>query len=277
MSHVATVWAWKQKTGSPMRKLVLLQLADASDKLGRSRYSVHKMAKQAETAERTVQRHISGLVEIGLVEVVRQGGRVKGRNLASVYRLRYEFDGAVDALLEDDELVTLGRQRVTPKPVGGVTESGTGVSQSPAGGVTESPFPGNRYPVKDIPVNPDAGIPKDKTASPAKSESESNDWMFLNEVAKAFNDNLPAHTKAKIPQPFAHNRITRIREIVAEHARFAKADAWEWYFSGINELEFWNGKTEGKKFKRNIDYFLKPDTFINMYEEVESLAEDVLS
>jgi len=113
----------------------------------------------------------------------------------------------------------------------------------------------------------------DKTATPAKQDAEKSKHEFLTLVAGSFNEHLPDHTPAKIPQPLAFNRIGRIQEIIDEEPIFSDIAGWDWDFSGINDLEFYNGRHPDKNFKCNIDYFLKPETFNQLYEKVDAMGD----
>lgn len=99
-------------------------------------------------------------------------------------------------------------------------------------------------------------------------------YEMLNRIAELFNENLAAHTPAELPQPFNYHRQDRIREIISERPDFKNLGMWEWYFSGINELPFWNGKDKENGFKRGLDYFLKPETMSQMIEAVEALETE---
>lgn len=67
MSYEAQTWAVKQKTGSPARKAVLMNLADRADEAWSCFPGQKRIADDTELGERTVRRALEDLVEVGLV------------------------------------------------------------------------------------------------------------------------------------------------------------------------------------------------------------------
>lgn len=69
MSTKAIAWAWDQKTGSPAAKVVLVALAEhvAMDSW-QGFPSVKRLADYCEISQRTVQRHLQDLEDLGLIE-----------------------------------------------------------------------------------------------------------------------------------------------------------------------------------------------------------------
>ena len=86
MSMELMVRAMKAKVGNPLRKLVLIKLADNASDQGECWPSVPYIAEQCEISERSVQNHIKQLVKDGLVSVeVRKAAT--GLNRTNVYKL----------------------------------------------------------------------------------------------------------------------------------------------------------------------------------------------
>lgn len=88
------VKAMKVKVGNPLRKLVLLKLADNASDLGECWPSYQHIADQCEISKRSVMNHIEALCECGLVKKELRPGP-KG-NSSNVYRL--DFSSAGDSL-----------------------------------------------------------------------------------------------------------------------------------------------------------------------------------
>lgn len=88
------VKAMKVKVGNPLRKLVLLKLADNASDHGECWPSYQHIADQCEISKRSVMIHIDALCECGLVKKELRPGP-KG-NSSNVYRL--DFSSAVDSL-----------------------------------------------------------------------------------------------------------------------------------------------------------------------------------
>ena len=86
MSMELMVRAMKAKVGNPLRKLVLIKLADNASDQGECWPSVPYIAEQCEISERSVQNHIRQLVEDGLV-TVEERKATTGLNRTNVYKL----------------------------------------------------------------------------------------------------------------------------------------------------------------------------------------------
>lgn len=86
MSMELMVRAMKAKVGNPLRKLVLIKLADNASDQGECWPSVPYIAEQCEISERSVQNHIKQLVEDGFVSVEERKSS-NGLNRTNVYTL----------------------------------------------------------------------------------------------------------------------------------------------------------------------------------------------
>ncbi|MNM57995.1 hypothetical protein D3C76_240230 [compost metagenome] len=95
MSMELMVKAMKTKVGNPLRKLVLIKLADNANDMGECWPSYQHVADQCEISKRSVMNHISTLCDAGLIrKEIRKGGP-KG-NSSNIYHLI--FGGAADSL-----------------------------------------------------------------------------------------------------------------------------------------------------------------------------------
>ncbi|GEM_PF-1536342 len=95
MSMELMVKAMKTKVGNPLRKLVLIKLADNANDLGECWPSYQHVADQCEISKRSVMNHINTLCGAGLLrKEIRKGGP-KG-NSSNVYYLT--LSGAADSL-----------------------------------------------------------------------------------------------------------------------------------------------------------------------------------
>lgn len=89
------VKAMKRKVGNPLRKLVLIKLADNANDQGECWPSYQYIADQCEISKRSVISHINALVKAGLLrKEIRKGG-AKG-NSSNIYVI--DFSGAGNAL-----------------------------------------------------------------------------------------------------------------------------------------------------------------------------------
>ncbi|WP_338459532.1 helix-turn-helix domain-containing protein [Pseudomonas sp. TE3-3-F2023] len=95
MSMELMVKAMKTKVGNPLRKLVLIKLADNASDQGECWPSYQHIADQCEISKRSVMNHINTLCDAGLLrKEIRKGGP-KG-NSSNVYYLT--LSGAADSL-----------------------------------------------------------------------------------------------------------------------------------------------------------------------------------
>lgn len=91
MSMDLMVQAMKIKVGNPLRKLVLLKLADNASDLGECWPSYQHIADQCEISKRSVMNHIEALCECGLIKKELRTG-LKG-NSSNVYQLNLRSAG----------------------------------------------------------------------------------------------------------------------------------------------------------------------------------------
>lgn len=143
MSWYASAWAARCRVGNPTRKLVLLALAENCNPDGYSPVSYEYLANVSECSEKSVQRHLAALVDMGLLERRRRRD-AKGHLLG--YQMWLQLDNqdhlrpiaktsraatACDATLPDeteaqetkcpvgpaDSLSTLPDRESTPSPI----------------------------------------------------------------------------------------------------------------------------------------------------------------
>ncbi len=80
------VLAMKARVGNPLRKLVLIKLADNASDSGECWPAVATIAFECEISERSVQNHIKQLVADGFVRVEERRG-ANGVNRSNIYHL----------------------------------------------------------------------------------------------------------------------------------------------------------------------------------------------
>ena len=86
MSMSLMVAAMKLRVGNPLRKLVLIKLADNASDVGECWPSYQHIADQCEISKRSVMNHITSLCEAGLLRKETRKGGPKG-NSSNVYFL----------------------------------------------------------------------------------------------------------------------------------------------------------------------------------------------
>ncbi|EKK6279447.1 helix-turn-helix domain-containing protein [Escherichia coli] len=138
MSMELMVKAMKIRVGNPLRKLVLIKLADNASDQGECWPSYQHIADQCEISKRSVMNHIAALCESGLVKKVTRKGE-KG-NSSNIYLLH--LDGAGDSLGSSAN-----------NSLSGAAKSPGSAGVAPGGSAGDSPRTSHSFePVKE-PVN----------------------------------------------------------------------------------------------------------------------------
>ncbi|HCI5997712.1 TPA: helix-turn-helix domain-containing protein [Klebsiella variicola subsp. variicola] len=159
MSMDLMVQAMKIKVGNPLRKLVLLKLADNASDLGECWPSYQHIADQCEISKRSVMNHIEALCECGLIKKELRTGP-KG-NSSNVYQLNLRSAG-------DSPGGSANRS------LPGATDSLPGAGDSPGGSAGAAPRISHSFEPVNEPVNePIKHIGASATASaPARSAKQ---------------------------------------------------------------------------------------------------------
>ena len=181
MSMELMVKAMKTKVGSPLRKLVLLKLADNANDQGECWPSYQYIADQCEISKRSAMNHIEALLEAGfLTKTVRKG--VKG-NSSNVYLLNL-----------DAKPVNNGGENPAPPSAGDSLGSANAAppSANAAPGGSANAAPGISHFLEPVnePVNEALVVPsklkKPKRASGVPDEflvdQRMLDWLSANQI-----------------------------------------------------------------------------------------------
>ncbi|MNG58144.1 hypothetical protein D3C79_162670 [compost metagenome] len=152
MSMELMVRAMKMKVGNPLRKLVLLKLADNASDQGECWPSVPYIAEQCEISERSVQNHIQQLVKDGLVRIEKRLAD-NGLNRSNVYRITLSGSGANAAPY-------------------GANPAPRGESPAPGGGAAPAPRISHSFEPVIESVNEPSNVPSDDgtPAQPKKGD-----------------------------------------------------------------------------------------------------------
>ncbi|HDL7838241.1 TPA: helix-turn-helix domain-containing protein [Yersinia enterocolitica] len=157
------------KVGNPLRKLVLIKLADNANDQGECWPSVPYIAEQCEISERSVQNHIQQLVKNGLVRIEERKSE-NGLNRSNVYHLRLNSAGANAAPYGE-----------SPAP--------SGVNGAPVSGANAAPRTSHSFePV----IDPN---------TPLTPQGETANILADAERALAYYNQL-THTRCEDPGPF---------------------------------------------------------------------------
>ncbi len=154
MSMELMVKAMKIRVGNPLRKLVLIKLADNASDQGECWPSYQHIADQCEISKRSVMNHIAALCESGLVKKVTRKGE-KG-NSSNIYLLH--LDGAGDSLGGSAN-----------NSLSGAANSPGSAGVAPGGSAGDSPRTSHSFePVKE-PVNESTIGASADASAPARS------------------------------------------------------------------------------------------------------------
>lgn len=193
MSHEAQTWAIKQRTGSPARKAVLMNLADRADEAWSCFPGQKRIAEDTELGERTVRRALDDLEQAGLL--LRFHRRRKDGSWTSD---RYVLAGyitdpdAVRLLADSDTCGHSGRRPQRPQATAAAGPAATPAAHPAAAVAGHEPSGSNHHfsPTPDgvgapeLPLDVPPPKPKQRTKIPA-------DW--------ALSPELRAKTVAKAP------------------------------------------------------------------------------
>ncbi len=113
MSMLLMVKAMQSKAGNPLRKLVLIKLADNANDKGECWPSYQHIADQCEIARSTVRKHIKDLSDFGYLSIEHRAGE-KG-NSSNLYRLTID-KGVPKATLCRQKAQGVPSDDTTPMP-----------------------------------------------------------------------------------------------------------------------------------------------------------------
>ena len=147
MSMYLTAAAFKLKVGNPLRKLVLLKLADNSNEDGECFPSYQRIADDCEISRSSVINHIAWLEKAGIISKHERFNSVT--NSSNIYKMNFEFAGKDVALvLPNGEVIVLKNGDL--KSIDGVVDILGGVGDTPTsvgavlgGGVGDTPIINN--------------------------------------------------------------------------------------------------------------------------------------
>ena len=96
-------WAWKQRVGSPVKKLILMHVADSyNDEKKASWFSVSRIAERCECDRKTVMRHLKALCETGIIALKERGNQ---HGKTNKYSINFEYEPSTNLGLPKKELV----------------------------------------------------------------------------------------------------------------------------------------------------------------------------
>ncbi len=192
MSMELMVKAMKTKVGNPLRKLVLLKLADNANDQGECWPSYQYIADQCEIGKRTAISHIDKLIESGYLKKTTRKG-VKG-NSSNVYVLNF-----------DAKPVNNGGANAAPPSANAAPPS---ANAAPGGGANAAPgISHSLEPVNESVIEPLVESPKPKKTKRASGvpdeflvDQRMLDWLESNQITtdwRTETNNFLDHHRAK--------------------------------------------------------------------------------
>ncbi|MBG6243341.1 MAG: helix-turn-helix domain-containing protein [Candidatus Symbiopectobacterium sp. Dall1.0] len=251
MSMSLMAKAMSIKVGNPLRKLVLLKLADNANDKGEAWPSIPHIAQQCEMAERTVQSHVQSLQKSGFLWIEKRKGS-NGINQSNVYHLTLDKG--------EEESRKSGE---SPAPSGGENTAPHGANSAPGDGASAAPRISHSFePVMEpkTPLPPTGGDEGSSLQS-QKTKTAPPDYQA---VLQAYND----AAGNRLPNASTLNDARRraIKRLLGELAE-ATPEAAGKYFQYFMETAkpFYFGENP-RQWQANFDYLLRSDTLLKTRE-----------
>lgn len=156
MSVRVMSWVWDHSQAGGTDRLVLLAIADSADHDGTNAWpSVATIARKCQVSERTVQRSIRALVDLGELRVQAQaGGTGKMRDDRRPNLYTVPMDGVTERRPEEPDGVTPSTERGDTQRANGATP----LSPNPSLDPSEDPSEDTSSPSGDIEDDRDRGF-----------------------------------------------------------------------------------------------------------------------
>lgn len=258
MSMSLMAKAMNIKVGNPLRKLVLLKLADNANDKGEAWPSIPYIAQQCEMAERTVQGHVQSLQKSGFLWIEKRKGS-NGINQSNIYHLTLEKGeeesrkcGEFPAPRDGASAAPYG---ASPAPHGANAAPGDGASAAPRTSHSFEPVIEPKTPL------PPTGGDEVSSLQSQKTKPVPPDYQA---VLEAYND----AAGNRLPNASTLNDARRraIKRLLGELAEPTPEAAGK-YFQYFMETAkpFYFGENP-RQWQANFDYLLRSDTLLKTRE-----------
>ena len=281
MSMYLTAAAFKLKVGNPLRKLVLLKLADNSNEDGECFPSYQRIADDCEISRSSVINHIAWLEKAGIISKHERFNSVT--NSSNIYKMNFEFAGKDVALvLPNGEVIVLKNGDL--KSIDGVVDILGGVGDTPTsvgavlgGGVGDTPIINNTI---NQSINHIHNTSSDDDASSAiktKKVRNTKPKAPVTDIYDAYNEVLGE----KLPKALILTD-SRKRDIAArwnellntEHKgklRYSGVEDglhwWKRLFAKVTLCPHWMGEND-RGWRADLDWIINKKNFIKVLEYV---------
>ncbi|MGX8939476.1 helix-turn-helix domain-containing protein [Symbiopectobacterium sp. Eva_TO] len=246
------------KVGNPLRKLVLLKLADNANDKGEAWPSIPHIAQQCEMAERTVQGHVQSLQKSGFLWIEKRKGS-NGINQSNIYHLTLEKGeeesrkcGEFPAPRDDANTAPYGE---SPAPYGANAAPGDGASAAPRTSHSFEPV------IEPKPPLPPTGGDDGFSLQSQKNKPAPPDYQA---VLQAYND--AAGNRLPNASTLNDSRRRAIKRLLGELAEPTPEAAGK-YFQYFMETAkpFYFGENP-RQWQASFDYLLRSDTLLKTRE-----------
>lgn len=278
MSMYLTAAAFKLKVGNPLRKLVLLKLADNADEDGQCFPSYKRIANDCEISRSSVIAHIAWLESVGIVSKKERYNQVT--NSSNMYKMNFEFSGkdvviirpnGDRVILENGDLSALTS---TGDELGGIAAELGGAGDELGGGSGDEPIINHTI---NQSINHIHNTSSDDDAAPVIKPVRKKKTAPVNEIINAYNEVLgDVLPKAIKPSAKRTKMITdRWYDMLnSQHPdkdilRYTDNESgiawWKAFFSKVKLRPHWLGDNESG-WAANLDWIIKEDNFIKVLE-----------
>ena len=280
MSMQLMAYAMSLKVGNPLRKLVLLKLADNANDKGECFPSYQHIADQCEISRRAVMGHIQALEKAGYLKIKR---RKNGKeNQSNVFYLTLKKGGESAALGGSELSAPPGERNAPPSESAalGGSESGSPITSHSFEPVIEpTPLPPNSAGKVDAAAsaNPDglAGVIGDDQ-KPTTAKSRRRYEAPVSELVAIYNEEtagiLPAVQKITESRIKAVNarwlQFLNSKTLTGE-VRYSDRESglvwWRKFFRKVLLNERWCGGS-GIEWTADFDWIVKQSNFVKILE-----------
>lgn len=206
--------AMTMKVGNPLRKLVLLKLADNASDLGECWPSYQHIADQCEISKRSVMNHIDALCDAGLVRKEYRPGP-KG-NSSNVYHLN--LHGAGDS------------------PGGSAANSLGSAGDSPGGSAGAAPRTSHSFEPINEPIQQVAN-------APCEVHDVSSKYAFAGNVIRLNHDHFQKWKAL-------YRNIDLVYELNRLDIEFTAEKPKNWFITASQKLSYQNKQSAGRPMQK---------------------------
>ena len=281
MSMYLTAAAFKLKVGNPLRKLVLLKLADNSNEDGECFPSYQRIADDCEISRSSVINHIAWLEKAGIISKHERFNSVT--NSSNIYKMNFEFAGKDVALvLPNGEVIVLKNGDL--KSIDGVVDILGGVGDTPTsvgavlgGGVGDTPIINNTI---NQSINHIHNTSSDDDASSAiktKKIRSTKPKAPVTDIYDAYNEVLGDKLPRALILTDARKRdiAARWNELLnTEHKgklRYSGVEDglhwWKRLFAKVTLNPHWVGDND-RGWRADLDWIINKKNFVKVLEYV---------